>query len=66
MDNYPQVLYGTVLYFGNYLKNQYYRGTSAAYVGLVVAMNAIWIVFPAAWMWMCWGMIRTGSLDALR
>ena len=61
-----QMLYGTLLYFGNYLLNRYYAKTSRWYVAVVCVANGIWICFPAWWMLTCWGMIETNSFAALR
>jgi|TARA_B100001540_G_C15547247_1_gene524178 hypothetical protein len=61
-----QMLYGTVLYFGNYCLNAYYRKTAGPHVATVVVANAIWIAFPAMWMRVCWEMVATDACDALR
>lgn len=45
-----QMLYGTVVYFANYVYNGYYRGASRACVAIVIIANIIWIVFPAMWI----------------
>ena len=60
------MLYGTVLYFGNYCLNAYYRKTAGPHVATVVVANAIWIAFPAMWMRVCWEMVATDACDALR
>jgi hypothetical protein len=61
-----QMLYGTVLYFCNYALNGYARGASNASVATVIVANAIWIVFPGWWMWVCWDILTKDAFTALR
>ena len=61
-----QMLYGTLLYFGNYVLSGYHRGTSATYVAVVCVANGIWIAFPAWWIWVCWGIVESNSFASLR
>mmetsp|Transcript_13895 Transcript_13895/g.33275 ORF Transcript_13895/g.33275 Transcript_13895/m.33275 type:complete len:224 (+) Transcript_13895:92-763(+) len=61
-----QMLYGTVLYFSNYCLNGYYKKTAWEYVAMVCVANGIWVFFPGAWMWACWDMIMTDSLQLFR
>lgn len=61
-----QMLYGTVLYFANYLLNEHWRGASRNSILVVVMANCIWIVFPALWMRVCWRVVETGDWAGLR
>jgi hypothetical protein len=59
-----QTMYGTILYFFQYVYNGRYLGTPAAHVwGVVVPANFIWIVFPAYGMWASARLILDGSFD---
>lgn len=57
-----QELYGTCVYFFQYVFNRRYAGSPARHVyGVVVPANAIWIAFPALGMWASARLILDGS-----
>ena len=57
-----QEMYGTCVYFFQYLFNRKYASSPAAHVwGIVVPANAIWIVCPALGMWACGRLILEGD-----
>ena len=56
-----QMLYGTVVYFANYVYNGYYRGASRACVAIVIIANIIWIAFPAMWIVIGSRAVRDGA-----
>lgn len=59
-----QMLYGTVLYFFQYVYNGRYVGTPTELVyGVVVVANMIWIGFPALGMWACHRLVLDGDFS---
>ena len=56
-----QMLYGTVVYFANYMYNGYRAGASCACVAIVYIANLTWIVFPAMWIAIGVRAVRDGS-----
>jgi len=51
-----QMWYGTLVYFGSFLKNRRYRGHSWTNLALFVGLsNGIWFTFP---LWGIWAAIR--------
>lgn len=51
-----QMWYGTLVYFGSFLKNRRYRGHSLGNLALFVGLsNGIWFTFP---LWGIWAAVR--------
>jgi len=62
-----QELYGTCVYFFQYVFNQRYLRSPSAHVwGIVVPANGIWMVGPAVGMWACSRLILEGSFDVFQ
>jgi hypothetical protein len=61
-----QKLYGTCLYFFTYLFNRRYRGHKLAGVlANVGGSNGIWLIFPAAGLYVCTKLILDGRFDLI-
>jgi hypothetical protein len=64
--SYWQIAYGTIIYFSQFLYHERYQGHGAIEVLLfVIVMNAIWIIFPFWGIYVCWEILKEGSLDCL-
>lgn len=62
-----QKLYGTCLYFFQYLYNRRYENRSLRGVLAVVGgTNGIWLLFPAIGVYVCLRLILEGRFDAIR
>jgi len=61
-----QKLYGTCLYFFQYLYNRRYRDRPLSGVFAVVGgTNGLWLVFPAIGIWVCVRLILEGEFDLI-
>jgi len=62
-----QMLYGTLLYFFQYVNNRRFdRSTRAQVWGIVVPANGIWIAFPLLGLWASSQLILDGTFEIFR
>ena len=60
-------LYGTIIYFFQYVNNRRFDRSPKAHVwGIVVPANGIWIGFPLLGMWACSRLIVDGNFDVFQ
>jgi hypothetical protein len=63
-----QVLYGTIIYFFQYMVNKRYldhNTTTGQFLALVVGTNGLWIIGPFVAMMVCWEWIKTDNANIL-
>ena len=56
-----QMMYGTIIYFSNFVYQRYHERASFGSKMVVLFSNVIWIVFPLWWMVVCFGIVKNGG-----
>ena len=56
-----QMMYGTIIYFSNFVYQRYHERASFGSKMVVLFSNVIWIVFPLWWMVVCFGVVKNGG-----
>lgn len=65
--SYWQMMYGTFIYFLSYFFNNRHRGKSFWEVaGFVGVSNAVWVIFPAIGLFLCYHILSDGNMSVLR